>query len=50
MAKKLLNPPVLSNVYEIDSWLHDLQIWECFTDIDKKQQGPVINLSLPDKV
>ena len=50
MAKKLLNPPVLSNVDEIDSWLHDLQIWECVTDIDKKQQGPVINLSLPDKV
>ena len=50
MAKKLLNPPVLSNVDEIDSWLHDLQIWECVTDIDQKQQRPVIYLSLPDKV
>ena len=34
MAKKLLTPPVLNNVDEIDSWLHDLQIWECVTDID----------------
>ena len=50
MAKKLLNPPVLSNVDEIDSWLHDLQIWECVTDIDKKQQGPVIYLSLSGKI
>ena len=48
--KKLLNPPVLSNVDEIDSWLHDLQIWECVTDNDRKQQGPVIYLSLPDKI
>ena len=50
MAKKLLNPPVLSNVNEIDSWLHDLQIWECVTDIHKKQQAPVISLSLSGKI
>ena len=47
---KLLNPPVLNNVDEIDSWLDDLQIRECVTDIGKKQQGPVIYLSLSDKV
>ena len=26
------------------------QIWECVSDIDKKEQGPVICVSLPDKV
>ena len=49
-AKKLLNPPVLSNVDNIDSWLHDLQIWNCVTDLEKKQQRPIIYLSLPDKI
>ena len=49
-GKKLLSPPVLSNVDKIDSWRHDLQIWECVKDIDKKQQGAVIYLSLLDKV
>ena len=48
--KKLLSPPVLSHVNEIESWLHGLQIWESVIGIDKKQQGPVIYLSLPDKV
>ena len=49
-AKKLLNPPVLSDVNNIDSWLHDLQIWKWVTDLEKKQQGPIIYLSLPDKI
>ena len=53
------SPPVLSNVDEIDCGLHDLQMCESVTDIDKKQQGPdidkkqqgpVIYLWLPDKV
>ena len=43
------NPPVLSNVDQIDHWIQDLQIRECVTDVDKKQKGPVIYLSLPDK-
>ena len=49
MAKKLLTPPVLNNVDEIDC-LHDLQVWDCVTDIQQKKQHPDIYLSLPDKV
>ena len=49
-TRKFLNPPVLTNVDSIDTWLHDLQIWKCVTDLEKKQQGPVIYLLLPDKV
>ena len=47
-----MKPTVLSNTEkeEIDLWLHDLQVWQCVTDLEKKQQGPVIYLSLPDKV
>ena len=44
------SPPVLSNADEIDCGLHDLQMCESVTDIDKKQQGPVIYLWRPDKV
>ena len=50
MAIKLLNTPLFSIVDEIDSWLDNLQIWECVTNIDKKQESPVFYLSLPDKV
>lgn len=50
MAKKLINSQALDNADEIDPVLHDLQIWECVTDIQKKQQGPVIYFALPDKV
>ena len=50
MAKKLINSQALDNADEIDPVLHDLQIWECVTDIQKKQQGPVICFALPDKV
>ena len=49
-AKKLMNPPVLGDNDNIDSWLLELQIWKCVTDLEKKQQGPVIDLSLPDKI
>ena len=47
-----MKPTVLSNTEkeETDLWLHDLQVWQCVTDLEKKQQGPVIYLSLPDKV
>ena len=49
-TRKLLNPPVLTDVDSIDTWLRDLQIWKYVTDLEKKHQGPVIYLSLPDKV
>lgn len=45
-----MNSQGLDNADEINPVLHDLQIWECVTDIHKKQQGPVIYFALPDKV
>ena len=50
MTRKLLNPPVLTDADSIDTRLHNLQIWKCVTELEKKQQGPVIDLSLPDKI
>ena len=48
--KKLLTLPALSNIEEVDSWLYDLEIWQCVTDFDKKQRAPVIYISLSDNV
>lgn len=45
-----MNPSVLSNIEEVGAWLHNLQVWQCVKDLEKKQQSPVIYLSLPDKV
>ena len=47
---KLLNPPVLTDVDSIDTWLHGLHIWKWVTDLEKKQKGLVIYLLFPDKV
>ena len=41
-TRKLLNPPVLTDVDSIDTWLHDPHFWKCVTDLEKKQQRPVI--------
>ena len=39
---KLLHPPGLSNIDEIDFWLHGLQIWECVIfHFQAKLEAPV---------
>ena len=48
-STKVLNPAMFSNIEEIDSWLSDLQVWQCLTDLEKKKQYPVICFTLPDK-
>ena len=35
---------------EIEDWLRELEIWKCVTDIEEKKQGPVVYLTLPDKI
>ena len=49
-SKKIYTPPVLDHIEEIEEWLQELAIWRCVTDIDPKKQGPVVYLSLPDKI
>ena len=47
MAK--LNPktlPVLSDLEGYSNWRADMEIWEMFTDLEKKKRGPVVFLSL----
>ena len=49
-SKKIYSPPVLDKIDEIEDWLREIEIWQCVTDIEEKKQGPVVHLSLPDKI
>ena len=49
-GRKLLNPLVFTGVDIRDSWLHELKIWKFIKDLEKKQEGPVIYFSLPEKI
>ena len=48
--KKIYSPPILVEIEEIEEWLQELEIWQCVTDLEKKKQGPVVYLSLTDKI
>ena len=49
-SKKIYSPPVFDKIDEIEDWLREIEIWQCVTDIEEKKQGPVVYLSLPDKI
>ena len=33
---KLFVPPTLKNIDDFEEWLHETEIWQCLTDLDKK--------------
>ena len=41
---RILSPPKLQD--DFNSWLYEIEVWKCVTDLDKKKQGPMIYLSL----
>ena len=49
-SKKICSPPILEQIEEIEEWLREIEIWQCVTDLEEKKQGPVVYLSLPDKM
>ena len=49
-SEKLFVPTNLKNIDNFEEWLHETEIWQCLTDLDKKKQGPTIYLSLDDKI
>ena len=49
-SKKIYSPPVLDKIDKIEDWLCEIETWQCVTDIEEKKQGPVVYLSLPDKI
>ena len=40
--------PTLKNI-DFEEWLHVTEIWQFLTELDKKNQGPLIYLSSDDK-
>ena len=49
VSGKLFFPPSLKNIDDFEEWLHETEIWQCLTDLDKKKQRPVIYFSLDAK-
>ena len=41
---RIMSHPKLQD--DFNSWLHEIEVWKCVTDLDKKKQGPMIYLSL----
>ena len=37
-------------IEEFEDWLHETEIWQCLTDLEKDKQGPAIYLSLNEKI
>ena len=43
------NPPALKDDDSYEKWLKELAIWQLYTDLDKKKQGPALTLRLTGK-
>ena len=44
-TRKLFVPPILSCIDEFEELLHETEIWQCLTDLDKDKQGPAVYVS-----
>ena len=49
-SKKIYSPSILEQIEEIEEWLREIEIWQCVTALEENKQGPVVYLSLPDKI
>ena len=49
-SEKLFVPPSLKNIDDFEEWLHETEIWQYLTDLDKKKQGPGFFFSLDNKI
>ena len=44
--QQLKTPPALVDEDGYGEWLNDVKIWQLFTDLEKKKQGPALYLTL----
>ena len=44
-SKRMYQPPILKSG-DFENWEHEIKIWQCVTDLEKKKQAPAIYLSL----
>ena len=46
MASNIKAPPVLTDEDDYLSWKNDIEVWQLFTDMEAKKQGPAVYLTL----
>ena len=48
-GNRFLAPPMLGDEVDFDSWVHEVEVWQCVTTLEKKKQGPALYLSWEGK-
>ena len=48
-SNKLMAPPVFNEEEDYMAWKNDIEVWQMYTDLDRKKQGPAVYLSLTDR-
>ena len=48
-SKSFKSPPVLIDENDYSNWKQDMEIWQMFTELEKKKQGPAVYLNLEGK-
>ena len=48
-SKSFKSPPVLIDENDYSNWKQDMGIWQMFTELEKKKQGPAVYLNLEGK-
>ena len=43
-TRKIYSPPSLNSA-DFETWVHEVNIWQCVTDLEVKKQGPAIYLA-----
>ena len=46
VTRQLKVPPAFSEKDDYLSWKSDINVWQMFTDLDKKKQGPAVYLAV----
>ena len=45
-TRRIYSPPSLNSGADFETWVHEVEIWQCVTDLEVKKQGPAIYLAL----
>ena len=41
-TRRIYSPPSLSSGADFETWVKEVEIWQCVTDLEVKKQGPAI--------
>ena len=49
-TRRIYSPPSSNSGADFETWVHEVEIWQCATDLEVKKQGPAIYLALEGPV